>query len=76
MATSTYQQTVQQAVTEPAVIKKVSQILFIKYDEHEKSDKKNLHAGATSLDTPLKACKFSETEWFFPYKKFGHPDKM
>ena len=36
----------------------------------------NFLGGATSLDSFLKAYKTSETEGFFPYEWFEHPDNM
>ena len=36
----------------------------------------NFLAGASSLDSILKAYKTSETKRFFPYEWFDHPDKM
>ena len=36
----------------------------------------NFLGGATNLDSFLKAYKTSETEGYFPYELFDHPNKM
>ena len=61
---------------EPTVIKKTNQFFSFKFGDIQLLDIMNFFGGATSLDSFLKAYKTSETERFFPYEWFDHPDKM
>ena len=61
---------------EPTVIKKANQFISFKVGDFQLLDVMNFIAGATSLDSFLKAYKTSETKGFFPYERFDHPDKM
>ena len=61
---------------EPTVIKKANQFISFNFGDIQLMDKMNFLGGATSLDSFLKAYKFSETKRFFPYEWFDHPDKM
>ena len=61
---------------EPTVIKKPNQFISFKFGDIQLLDVMNFLGGATSLDSFLKAYKFSETKGFFPYGSFDHPDKM
>ena len=60
---------------EPTVIKKANQFISFKVGDFQLLDIMNFIAGATSLDSFLKAYKTSETKGFFPYEWFDHPDK-
>ena len=61
---------------EPTVIKKANQFISFKFGDIQLLEFTNFLGGATSFDLFLKAYKTSETEGFFPYECFDHPDKM
>ena len=61
---------------EPNVIKKANQFIPFKFGDIQLLDTINFLGGATSLDSFLKAYKTSETEGFFPYECFDHPNNM
>ena len=61
---------------EPTVIKKANQFISFKFGDMQPLDIMNFLGGATSLHSFLNAYKTSETKGFFPYEKFGHPNKM
>ena len=61
---------------EPTVIRKRNQFFSFKFRYIQLLDKKYFLGGATSPDSFLKAYRTSETEKFFPYEWFDHPDKM
>ena len=61
---------------EPTVIKKANQFISFKFGDIQLLDIMNFLAGATSLDSVLKACKISETKRFFPYEWFDRLDKL
>ena len=61
---------------EPTVIKKANQFISFKFGDSQLLDIMNFLAEATILDSSLKAFRTSETEGFFPYEWFDHPDKM
>ena len=61
---------------EPTVLKKSNQFISFKFGDIQLLDIMNFLGGTTSLDSFLKVYKTSETEGFFPYKWFDHPDKM
>ena len=60
---------------EPTVIKKSNQLISFKFDDIQFSDIMTFLGGATSYGSFSKAYETSETEGFFPYGWFGHPDK-
>ena len=60
---------------EPTVIKS-HQFVFFNFADVQLLDTMNFLGGATSLDSFLKAYKASETKGFFPYERFGCPQKM
>ena len=62
--------------SELTVIKKANQFISFKFDVIQPLDIMNFLGGATNIDSFLKAYKTSETEGFFPYERFDHPDKM
>ena len=66
---------VNERVIEPTFIKKANQFISFKFGEVQLLDIMNFLGGATSLDSYLKVYKTSETEGFFPYEWFDHPDK-
>ena len=55
---------------ERTVIKKANQFISFKFRYFQLLDILNFLGGATSLDSFLKAYKFSETKEFFPYEWF------
>ena len=61
---------------EPIVIKKANQFVPFKFGDVQLLDIMNFLAGATSLDSFLKAYKTAETKGFFPYECFDCPQKM
>ena len=61
---------------EPTVIKKANQFISFKFGDIQLLDIMNFLGAATSLDSFLKAYKTWETNGFFPYEWFDHPDKM
>ena len=61
---------------EPTVSKKANQFISFKLGDNQLSDIMNFPGEATSLDSLLKAYKTSETQGFFFYDLFDHPDKM
>ena len=61
---------------EPTVIKKVNQFISFKFGDIQLLDIMNSFGDATSLDSFLKAYKTSETQRFFPYDWFDHPEKL
>ena len=63
-------------ILEPTVIQKANQFISFKFGDNQLLDIMNFLGRATSLDFFLKAGKTSETERFFPYEWFDHPDKM
>ena len=58
------------------VIKKANQFISFKFGDIQLLEIKNFLGGAASLASFLKAYKTSETEGFFPYEWFNHPDKQ
>ena len=61
---------------EPTVMKKANQFVSFKFGDIQLLDTMNFLAGATSLDSFLKAYKTKETKGFFPYEWFDCPKKM
>ena len=61
---------------EPTVIKKANQFISFKFGDFQLLVIMNFLGGTTNLDSFLKAYKTSETQRFFPYEWFDHPDKM
>ena len=61
---------------EATVIEKTNQFVSFKFGDVQLLDIMNFLAGATRLDSFLKAYKASETESFFPYEWFDCPQKM
>ena len=61
---------------EPTVIRRANQFISFKFREIQLLGILNFLGGASSLDSFLKAYKFSETKGFFPYEWFDQPDKM
>ena len=61
---------------DPTVTKKANQFISLKFGDIQLMDIMNFLGGATSLDSFLKAYKTSETNRFFPYEWFDHPNKM
>ena len=61
---------------EPTAIKKANHYISFNFGDIQLLDIMNLHGGATSLDSFLKAHKTCEIKGFFPYQWFDHLDKM
>ena len=61
---------------EPIVIKKANQFVSFKLGDVQLLDIMNFLAGATSLDSFLKAYKTAETKGIFPYEGFDCPQRM
>ena len=59
---------------EPAVIKKASQFVSLKFGDVQLLDIMICLGGATGLDSFLKADKTEETKRFFPYEWFDNPE--
>ena len=62
--------------SEPTFIKKANQFVALKFGDIQLLDILNFLAGATSLDSFLKAYKTKETKGFFPYEWFDYPKKL
>ena len=61
---------------ELTVIKKTNQFISFKIGDNQLLDILNFLGGAASLGSFLEPYKTSETNGFFPYEWFHHPDKM
>ena len=61
---------------QPTVIKKVNQFIFFKIGDIQFLDILNFLAGATSLDSFLKAYQSEETKGYFPYEWFDSFTKL
>ena len=61
---------------EPTVIKKSNHFISFNFGDIQLLDILKFLGGATSLDSFLKAYKTSETNGFFPYEWFDHPNTM
>ena len=61
---------------QPMVIKKANQFISFKFDDIQFLDILNFIAGATSLDSFLKAYQSEETKGYFPYEWFDSFTKL
>ena len=61
---------------QPTVIKRTNHFVSLKFGDVQFLDILNFLAGATSLDSFLKAYKTSETKGFFPFEWFDSPEKL
>ena len=61
---------------EPTVIKKINKFVSFKFGDVQVLQILHFLAGATGLESFLKAYKTSETKSFFPYEWFDCPQKM
>ena len=61
---------------QPTVIKKANQFISFKFDDIQFLDILNFLAGATSLDSFLKAYQSEETKGYFPYEWFDSFTKL
>ena len=61
---------------EYTVIKKGNQFVSFIFGDFQLLDNMNIHGGAASLDSFLKAYKTTETKGYFPYEWFDCSQKM